>query len=227
MTTVDSATRDTGVPKVVKDIDLKLEVVVIPVADADRSKQFYAAARVAARRRLRLRQRLPRHPVHAARIGRLDPVRHEDHDGRARPRPGSVPRSSPTSRPRATSSPRLGVEISEVFHPGAPARSSRRTRRSRQRARGRSRDLRLLRDLQRPRRQRMAAAGGHDSGFPAASTPTETTFASTSDLANAMRRASVAHGEHEKRMGGEYDENWPDWYAAYMVAEQAGTELPT
>ena len=42
-----------------------------------------------------------------------------------------------------------------------------------------------------------------------------------------MRRASVAHGEHEKRMGGEYDTNWPDWYAAYMVAEQAGTELPT
>ena len=56
---------------------------------------------------------------------------------------------------------------------------------------------------------------------------TETTFASTADLAGAMRRASVAHGEHEKRMGGAYDTNWPDWYAAYMVAEQAGTELPT
>jgi hypothetical protein len=55
---------------------------------------------------------------------------------------------------------------------------------------------------------------------------TETAFASTADLANAMRRASVAHGEHEKRIG-EADENWPDWYAAYMVAEQAGTELPT
>jgi len=54
-----------------------------------------------------------------------------------------------------------------------------------------------------------------------------TAFGSASDLANAMRRASVAHGEHEKRMGGEYDVNWPDWYAAYMVAEQAGTELPT
>jgi hypothetical protein len=53
-----------------------------------------------------------------------------------------------------------------------------------------------------------------------------TTFASVPDLAGAMRRASVAHGEHEKRTGG-HDENWPDWYAAYMVAEQAGTELPT
>ena len=53
-----------------------------------------------------------------------------------------------------------------------------------------------------------------------------TTFASTSDLANAMRRAAKAHGEHEARTGGQRDENWPDWYAAYMVAEQAGKELP-
>lgn len=53
-----------------------------------------------------------------------------------------------------------------------------------------------------------------------------TTFGSASDLANTMRRASVAHGEHEKRHGGEYDVNWPDWCAAYMVAEQSGAELP-
>ena len=52
-----------------------------------------------------------------------------------------------------------------------------------------------------------------------------TTYASASDLANAMRRASAAHGEHEKRIGAA-DPNWPDWYATYMVAEQAGTELP-
>ena len=54
----------------------------------------------------------------------------------------------------------------------------------------------------------------------------ETAFASTADLASAMRRASAAHGEHEKRIG-KADPDWPDWYAAYMVAEQAGTELPT
>jgi catechol 2,3-dioxygenase-like lactoylglutathione lyase family enzyme len=52
-----------------------------------------------------------------------------------------------------------------------------------------------------------------------------TTFGSADELASAMRRASVAHGEHEKRTG-EYDENWPAWYAAFMAAEQAGTELP-
>jgi catechol 2,3-dioxygenase-like lactoylglutathione lyase family enzyme len=56
--------------------------------------------------------------------------------------------------------------------------------------------------------------------------PAATAFRSASDLADAMRRAAAAHGEHEKRIG-EADANWPDWYAAYMVAEQAGTELPT
>jgi catechol 2,3-dioxygenase-like lactoylglutathione lyase family enzyme len=53
-----------------------------------------------------------------------------------------------------------------------------------------------------------------------------TTFTSVNALADAMRRASKAHGEHEARLGVA-DENWPDWYAAYMVSEQAGTELPT
>ena len=52
-----------------------------------------------------------------------------------------------------------------------------------------------------------------------------TTFSSVSDLSSALRRAEAAHGEHEKRTG-ERDANWPDWYAKYMVAEQAGTELP-
>ncbi|MCI0366659.1 MAG: VOC family protein [Phycisphaerales bacterium] len=52
-----------------------------------------------------------------------------------------------------------------------------------------------------------------------------TTFASANDLASALRRAEAAHGQHEKRTG-QRDANWPDWYAAYMVAEQAGGELP-
>ena len=52
-----------------------------------------------------------------------------------------------------------------------------------------------------------------------------TTFASANDLASAFRRAAAAHGEHEKRIG-QRDEDWPDWYAAYMVAEQSGKELP-
>ena len=52
-----------------------------------------------------------------------------------------------------------------------------------------------------------------------------TTFASANDLASAMRRAEAAHGEHEKR-NGLRDANWPNWYATYMAAEQAGTDLP-
>jgi catechol 2,3-dioxygenase-like lactoylglutathione lyase family enzyme len=56
--------------------------------------------------------------------------------------------------------------------------------------------------------------------------PAATSFASASDLAAALRRAAAAHGEHEARTG-EADENWPDWYAEYMVREQAGQELPS
>jgi catechol 2,3-dioxygenase-like lactoylglutathione lyase family enzyme len=55
--------------------------------------------------------------------------------------------------------------------------------------------------------------------------PATTTFASASDLGSALRRAAAAHGEHEKRIGGT-DANWPDWYAEYMVAEASGAELP-
>jgi catechol 2,3-dioxygenase-like lactoylglutathione lyase family enzyme len=54
---------------------------------------------------------------------------------------------------------------------------------------------------------------------------TTTNYASANDLASAMRRAEAAHGEHEKRLG-KRDENWPAWYAAYMVAEQSGAKLP-
>ncbi len=61
-------------------------------------------------------------------------------------------------------------------------------------------------------------AGRIDSGA--------TSFASANDLANAFRRAEAAHGKYEARLG-QRDANWPDWYAAYMVAEQAGTELPS
>ena len=55
----------------------------------------------------------------------------------------------------------------------------------------------------------------------------DTVFTSSTELAAALRRAGAAHGEHEKRTGGQYDVNWPDWYAEYMVADQAGKPLPT
>ncbi|WP_259671735.1 VOC family protein [Rhizobium sp. NZLR3b] len=52
-----------------------------------------------------------------------------------------------------------------------------------------------------------------------------TTFTSSVELVSALGRAAAAHGEHEK-LTGEHDVNWPDWYAQYMVAEQAGKPLP-
>lgn len=61
--------------------------------------------------------------------------------------------------------------------------------------------------------------------FPGRIDSSETSFASVADLASAMRRAASAHGEHEKRIG-HHDDNWPDWYAAYMVAEQSGAAPP-
>ena len=56
--------------------------------------------------------------------------------------------------------------------------------------------------------------------------PATTTFSSVGDLASVLRRVEAADGQHEARTGVR-DENWPDWYAAYMVAEQSGDELPT
>jgi catechol 2,3-dioxygenase-like lactoylglutathione lyase family enzyme len=62
--------------------------------------------------------------------------------------------------------------------------------------------------------------------FPGRIDSNAKTFASAPDLASALRRASVAHGEHEKLIG-QRDEGWPEWYADYMMAEQAGKQLPS
>jgi hypothetical protein len=53
-----------------------------------------------------------------------------------------------------------------------------------------------------------------------------TTFTSAAELAATLRRAATAHGEHEKRAGGP-DTGWPDWFAEYIVREQAGEPLPS
>jgi catechol 2,3-dioxygenase-like lactoylglutathione lyase family enzyme len=63
------------------------------------------------------------------------------------------------------------------------------------------------------------------SRLPGRVDPT-TTYTSVGDLTEALKRAAAAHGEHEKRTG-EADANWPEWYAAYMVAEATGDTLPT
>ena len=187
-----------------------------------RPREGVLRARVEARRRLPLRQRLPGRPVHAARLGVLGPIRHEPHVGRARLGPGPLP--------------------DRLRHRGCARRAGR------PRCRGQRGVFRRRRSV--PARRQRSRHGLPDhasySSFATFSDPdgngwllqeittrlpgridaAETAFASTADLASALRRAAAAHGEHEKRIG-EADENWPDWYAAYMVAEQAGTELPT
>lgn len=62
--------------------------------------------------------------------------------------------------------------------------------------------------------------------LPGRTDPVATSFASASDLSRAMQRAEAAHGKHEARIGHP-DPDWPDWYAEYMVREQAGEELPS
>ena len=124
-----------------------------------------------------------------------------------------------------------GIEISEVFHDagGVYAGTDEPYLFGKLRARGPDPEHRSYRSF----------ASFHDpdgngwlfqeitTRLPGRIDSTTTTFASANDLASAFRRAEAAHGEHEKNvLGGQRDEHWPEWYAAYMVAEQAGTELP-
>ncbi|MFE3025493.1 glyoxalase [Nocardia tengchongensis] len=72
----------------------------------------------------------------------------------------------------------------------------------------------------------MNAAEEVTTRIPGRIETTETSYATTSDLVDALKRAAAAHGEHEARTGGQYDTAWPEWYAAYMVAEHHGEKLP-
>jgi catechol 2,3-dioxygenase-like lactoylglutathione lyase family enzyme len=210
-------------------IDMKFEIVVIPVSDVDRAKEFYG------------------------RLGwRLD----ADYDNGSDFRviqftpPGSgcsvifgknvtaaVPGSaqglylivSDLAAARAELLGR-GVAISEVFHDanGVYAGPDEPYLFGRRRVSGPDPEHRSYRSF--------ASFQDPDGNgwllqeittrLPGRIDPAATSFGSARDLASALRRAEAAHGEHEKRLG-KRDENWPDWYAQYIAAEQAGTELPT
>ena len=120
-----------------------------------------------------------------------------------------------------------GAEVSEVFHPDAPGAQFRADESGR--ATGPAPDnasystFATFRDPDGNRWLIQEVT----TRLPGRVDASQTSFASADDLAQALRRAAAAHGEHEARDGGKFDENWPDWYAAYMVAERAGTELPT
>jgi catechol 2,3-dioxygenase-like lactoylglutathione lyase family enzyme len=220
----NDAASETGVARV----DMKFEIVVIPVSDVDRAKEFYG------------------------RLGwRLDADYDNGNDFRViqfTP-PGSgcsvifgknVTAAAPGSaqglylivtdiEAARDALLRRGVNISEVFHsagdvyagPDEPYLFGR---------------IRINGPDPEHRSYRSFASFKDPDGngwlfqelttrLPGRNDATATTFASANDLASAFRRAEAAHGEHEKRIG-QRDASWPNWYAAYMVAEQSGKELP-
>jgi len=194
-------------------IDMKLEVIVIPVSDVNRSEQFY--------RKLGWRQDVtpPGSGVFQF-TPHGSPCSVQFGKGLTSATPGSVQRTYLiVSDIEAVRNAIIaaGIEVGEIFHfgPNGPLSGL-------DPERGSYRSLATFADpddnswLLQEITTRLP--GRVDTGV--------TSFGSASDLASAMRRAESAHGEHEKRMGGQRDANWSDWYAEYMAAEQAGSELP-
>jgi len=201
-----------------RPVDLKLEVVVIPVSDVDRAKEFYEGlgwrldADFAVGDAFRVVQFTPPGSPGSIHFGK----------GVTSAVPGSAQGLYLVVSDIAVARAGLiahGADVSEVFHragPGQPAVS------------GRDPEGRSYASF-----ATFADPDGNGwmlqevtTRFPGRLDAKATSFASEADLAAAMRRASIAHGEHEKRTGGQHDVNWPDWYARYLVAEQSGKELP-
>jgi catechol 2,3-dioxygenase-like lactoylglutathione lyase family enzyme len=221
-----SASKETQDAKA-KTADMKLEVIVIPVADVDRAKTFYQKlgwrldADYDSGKNFRVTQLTP--PGSSASIIFGQNV--------TAAKPGSaqglylIVNDIEKSRAELLG---LGVQVSEVFHGGSEfAGTDEPFLFGSKRVSGEDPEHRSYRSF----------ASFHDpdgngwlfqeitSRLPGRIDSAATTFASASDLAEAMRRAEAAHGEHEKRTGTR-DENWPAWYASYIVAEQNGSKLP-
>jgi len=196
-------------------VDLKLEVVVIPVSDVDRAKHFYGSLgwRLDADLRLdsgvRVVQFTPRGSACSVQFGtKLTSAAPASASGFL------IVSDIQAARDALVAA---GIEVSEVFHLGPGGRVSgpdpeHRSYFSRASFSDPDGNGWLLQEVT------TRLPGRIDTGV--------TSFGSASDLASALRRAAAAHGNHEKRISAA-DPNWPDWYAAYLLAEQAGTELPT
>jgi catechol 2,3-dioxygenase-like lactoylglutathione lyase family enzyme len=202
-----------------KTLDLKLEVLAIPVADVDRAKRFYGDAlgwrldgEFIVGDSFRALQYTPPGSPCSIHFGKgVTPAA----PGSAR---GLFLIVTDVVAARAELVDR-GIKVSEVFHitgPGQPPINGP--------------------DPQRHSYASYAAFEDPDGNgwllqevtqrLPGRVDAAETEYASQTDLANAMRRAETAHGEYEKRLGQRHAD-WPSWYAAYMIAEQHGKPLPT
>jgi catechol 2,3-dioxygenase-like lactoylglutathione lyase family enzyme len=199
--------------------DMKLEVVVLPVSDIDRSKRFYGGlgwrldADFTAPDGFRVIQFTPPGSPCSIHFGAPRP-------GVASAAPGSAQGLYlivPNVEAARGDLVARGVEVSEVFHrAGKDGRFS-------------------GPDPERRSYSSLATFSDPDGNgwllqevtarLPGRIDGNDTTFTSTAGLESALRRAAAAHGEHEKRTG-QHDENWPSWYADYIVREQAGKPLP-
>lgn len=197
----------------VKSVDMKLEVVVIPVTDVERAEKFY--------RQLGWRQDVtppgsgvfqftPHGSACSVQFG----------GNLTSAAPGSAQRTYLIVSDIEDARNKLvaaGIEVSEIFHFGPKGPVS-----GPDPEHGTYRSLATFSDpdgnswLLQEITTRLP--GRIDTGV--------TSFGSETDLISALIRAATAHGEHEKRIG-QRDEKWPVWYAAYMAAEQNGGELPT
>ncbi|MGY8662613.1 VOC family protein [Bradyrhizobium sp. UFLA05-109] len=211
-----------------RSVDFKLEIVVVPVSDVDRAKAFYAKlgwrldADFASGDDWRVIQFTPPGSNASVIFGRnVTPAK-----------PGSaqglylIVADIEAARDALVA---RGIEVGEVFHgsgethsgPDEPYISGSRRVSGPDPARGSYRSFASFRD-----------PDGNGWLLQEITTrlpgrvEADTTFNSTTELASALRRAATAHGEHEKRTGGKHDDNWPDWYADYIVKEQAGQPLP-
>jgi catechol 2,3-dioxygenase-like lactoylglutathione lyase family enzyme len=202
-----------------KAVDLKLEVLSIPVADVDRSKRFYGNSlgwrldgEFVAGDEFRALQYTPPGSPCSIHFGK----------GVTRAAPGSARGMflvvSDIFAARADLLDR-GISVGEVFHSTGPGK--------------------VPVGGPDPQRRSYASYAAFDDPdgngwllqeitqrIPGRVDENQTRYASLTDLADAMRRAEAAHGEHEKRIGHR-DADWPSWYASYMVAEQSGKPLPT
>jgi catechol 2,3-dioxygenase-like lactoylglutathione lyase family enzyme len=221
-TEVHSTSRDGNVGKA----GMKLEVQVIPVSDVDRSKQFYERLGwrldddVAPLDGLRIVQFTPPGSGASVTFGK----------GLTTAAPGSAEGGLTVSDIEAAhlDLTSRGIDVSEIWH-GPPFPPEARQPGP---------------DPERTSYGSFCSVTDPDGNtwlvqevttrLPGRVEAAETAFASTADLASALSRAEAAHGEHQKRTGRSHllhrsgqDENWPAWYAAYIAAEQAGTDLPT
>jgi catechol 2,3-dioxygenase-like lactoylglutathione lyase family enzyme len=212
---VRSETADT--PRA-RTVDMKLEVVVIPVSDVDRAKSFYGGlgwrldADFVRGDEFRVVQYTPPGSSCSIHFGR----------GVTAASPGSAQGLylivSDIEAARAELV-KCGVDVSEVFHRGGPGEGR-------------------LSGLDPARRSYASSASFSDpdgnswliqevtARLPGRVDAHDTTFTSSIELAAALRRAEAAHGEHEKRTGHR-DADWPNWYAEYIVREQAGEQPPS